>query len=262
MQRNVSTTIVDLHILVKKAEGLPAMDPSGTTNSFVRTYLLPNKLVSSKKKTGVVSKTLEPEWNEELVYTVVPLDELETTRVLEVTLWDHDRRGINAFIGGLRIGPDPIVAGNPELWMDSSADESSHWEAMLTKPGEWVEQWHTLRPAMESRQMIKKRRKTSLSEVNVNISLSSISTNASGPGSAEEANEKSTTLDDETAPKSPAFGTAAGAETATTSHTAPAGGKKRKVVIVWLLLVLSVLTCLLIAFALRLYFYVLIIILI
>ena len=238
--------MVDLSILVKKAEGLPPMDPSGSTNSFVRTYLLPNKLMASKKKTGIVSKSLDPEWNEQLVYTVVPLDELETSRVLELTLWDHDRRGINAFIGGLRIGPDPIVAGNPELWMDSSAEESSHWEAMLSQPGEWVEQWHTLRPSMEPRQMIKMRRKTSISEVNVNISLSSISTNASGP-SAEETKEKSSTLD-ETAPKSPATG----AETASTSHTAPADIKKSKVVMVWLLLVL---TCLLIAFAHSLYLY-------
>ena len=238
--------MVDLSILVKKAEGLPPMDPSGSTNSFVRAYLLPNKLVASKKKTAVVSKTLDPEWNEKLVYTVVPLDELETSRVLELTLWDHDRRGINAFIGGLRIGPDPIVAGNPEQWMDSSAEESSHWEAMLSQPGEWVEQWHTLRPSMEPRQMIKMRRKTSISEVNVNISLSSISTNASVPG-AENTNGKSSTLV-ETASTSPVTG----AEAATASHTAPADIKKSKVVMVWLLLVL---TCLLIAFSHSLYLY-------
>ncbi len=241
--------MVDLHILVKKAEGLPAMEPSGSTNSFVRTYLLPNKLMASKKKTGVVSKSLDPEWNEKLVYTVVPLDELETSRVLEVTLWDHDRRGINAFIGGLRIGPDPIVAGNPELWMDSSAEESSHWEAMLSRQGEWVEQWHTLRPSMEARQMIKMRRKTSISEVNVNISLSSISTNASGSAGAEETSEKLSTLD-ETVPMSPAPATL-GDEATPTSVTASVDIKKSKVVMVWLLLVL---TCLLIAFAQSLYF--------
>lgn len=236
--------MVDLHVLVKKAEGLPAMDPGGSTNPFVRTYLLPNKLMASKKKTAVVSKSLDPEWNEQLVYTVVPLDELETSRVLELTLWDHDRRGINAFIGGLRIGPDPIVTGNPELWMDSSAEESSHWEAMLSQQGEWVEQWHTLRPSMEPRQMIKMRRKTSISEVNVNISLSSISTNASGSGSAEEASEKLSTLD-ETAPRSSA------PEATATSITASVNLKKSKVVMVWLLLIL---TCLLIAFAQSLYF--------
>ena len=217
------------------------MIPNGSTNAFVRAYLLPNKLMASKKKTGVVSKSLDPEWNEELIYSVVPLDKLETRRVLELTIWDHDRRGINAFIGGLRIGPDPIVAGNPELWMDSSAEESSHWESMLSKPGEWVEQWHVLRPSMDPRQLIKMRRKTSISEVNVNISLSSISSNASVPITVEETNEKASTL--ETAPKS----SAAAAEA--TSHTAPAD-VKRKVLMVWLL----ILTCLLIAFAHSLYY--------
>ena len=178
MQRNVSTTLVDIHIKLKKAEGIPAMDPNGSTNAFVRAFLLPNKLMSAKKKTKVVFNCLNPVWEEEMVYALVPLDELETSRVLELTVWDHDRRGINGFIGGLRIGPDPIVAGNPELWMDSTLDESSHWEAMLSQHGEWVERWHTLRTTMDPQQLIKKRRKTSISAVSVNISLSSLSSSA------------------------------------------------------------------------------------
>lgn len=180
MQKNVSTTMVNVHIKVKKGEGIPAMDPSGSTSAFVRAFLLPNKQMSAKKKTKVVFNSLNPVWEEEMVYNLVPLDELETSRVLELTVWDQDRRGINGFIGGLRIGSDPIVAGNPELWMDSSPDESSHWEAMLAQPGEWVEQWHTLRTTMDARQVIKKRRKTSISEVSVSISLSKLST-SSGP---------------------------------------------------------------------------------
>ena len=178
MQKSVSTTMVNVHIKVKKAEGIPAMDPSGSTNAFVRAFLLPNKQMSSKKKTKIVFNSLNPVWEEEMVYNLVPLNELETSRVLELTVWDHDRRGINAFVGGVRIGSDPMVASNPELWMDSSPDESSHWEAMLAQPGEWVEQWHTLRTTMDPRQVIKKRRKTSISEVSVSISMSKLSSSS------------------------------------------------------------------------------------
>lgn len=186
MQRNVSTTLVDVRIKVLKAEGLRAMDPEGSTNPFVRTYLLPNKLVASKKKTKVVFDNLNPVWNEEIVYALVPLNELETSRVLELTVWDHDRRGINGFIGGLRVGPDPIVASNPEMWMDSMTEESSHWEAMLAQQGEWVEQWHMLRPTMEPQRLVKKRRKTSVSAVHVSISMSSISSSSLPPNDPQD----------------------------------------------------------------------------
>lgn len=185
--------MVNVHIKVKKAEGIPAMDPSGSTNAFVRAFLLPNKQMSAKKKTKVVFNSLNPVWEQELVYNLVPLDELETNRVLELTVWDHDRRGINAFIGGLRIGSDPMVAANPELWMDSSPDESSHWEAMLAQPGEWVEQWHTLRTTMDPRQEIKKRRKTSISEVSVSISLSRLSSSPGPQDNLDEATKTSAT---------------------------------------------------------------------
>ena len=193
MQRNVSTTLVDLHVKVLKAEGLPLMDPAGSTNPFVRAYLLPNKTTAAKKKTKVIFNNTDPVWEEEMTYPLVPLNELETSRVLELTLWDHDRRGINGFIGGLRIGPDPIVAANPEMWMDSSSDEISHWEAMLSQQaGEWVEQCHMLRPCMDPQQLIKKRRKTSVSAVNVSISMSSISSSSLPPDDMDPTSKAST----------------------------------------------------------------------
>lgn len=83
------------------------------------------------------------------MYPHVTLEELESSRVLEVTVWDKDRRGVNQFIGGVRLGPDPLTSTNVE-WMDSIGDEVTHWESMLAQPGEWVEQWHHLRPSMDS----------------------------------------------------------------------------------------------------------------
>lgn len=95
----------------------------------------------------VVMNSLAPVWNEEFVYKA-SLKELTGERVLEVTVWDYDKRGSNDFIGGLRLGPKP--SGTPHVeWMDSIGEEAAHWEAVLARPGEWVEQWHTLRPKMD-----------------------------------------------------------------------------------------------------------------
>ena len=136
-----------LHILIKQAEELPIMDSNGLTDATVKCYLLPHRSSSGKRKTKVIKNNLNPVWEEEFVYNYVTLEDLTSGRVLEVTVWDYDRRGSNDFIGGLRLGPTPGRAAKE--WMDSIGDEVSHWEAMLTCPGKWVEQWHTLRATME-----------------------------------------------------------------------------------------------------------------
>ena len=136
-----------LHIKIQEAEDLPIMDVNSLIDATVRCLLLPNRSLSSKRKTRVVKNSLSPVWNEEFTYKV-SRDELRE-RVLEVTLWDYDRRGSNDFVGGLRLGGSPSLGGNREEWMDSVRDEAVHWKAMLAHPGEWVEEWHTLRPSMD-----------------------------------------------------------------------------------------------------------------
>ena len=126
------------------------MDEHGLTDATVKMYLLPNQSSSNKRKTQVIKHNLSPVWNEQFTYENICLEDLSSGRVLEVTVWDYDRRGSNDFIGGLRIGPHPDpVRQKLKNWMDSIGDEVSHWEAMLERPGEWVEQWHVLRPSME-----------------------------------------------------------------------------------------------------------------
>ena len=142
-------TIGTLHVLIKQAKELPSLGPNGETNCFVKSYLLPNKSYGSKKKTKVVEKNLNPEWQEEITYKFLSLSELRSERALEMTLWDNDRRGTNEFLGCVRIGPNPKRVRTPKDWMDSTGEEVSHWEAMLTRPGEWVERWHTLRPSTD-----------------------------------------------------------------------------------------------------------------
>ena len=148
--KNTKRIIGTLHIAIHQAQNLPVMDENELTDATVKIYLLPNQSSSGKHKTRVVSHNLNPVWNEQFTYKNVYMDDLSSGRVLEVTVWDYDRRGSNDFIGGIRIGPHPdSVPHMLEDWMDSTGDEVTHWETMLEQPGEWVEQWHTLRPSME-----------------------------------------------------------------------------------------------------------------
>ena len=117
-------------------------------------HLLPDKGSSGKKKTKVIESNQNPVWEDHFTYEKVSLEELSRERGLEITVWDFHKGSSNNFIGGVRIGPPPGTASKHEEWMDSIGDEVSHWEAMLTHPTEWVEQWHTLRPTMDPRDVL------------------------------------------------------------------------------------------------------------
>ena len=174
MQGRKDTKVVGvLHVSIKEAEDLPKMDPLGLTDATVKLYLLPNRGSSSKKKTHIVNNSLCPVWNEDFEYRYLNLKELKTERVLEVTVWDFDRRGSNDFIGGLRLGP----SSKHKEWMDANDEEVGHWEEVLAHPGEWVERWHTLRSSMFSRWKLAER-ETKLTR-NLNI-MSPIGETTSG----------------------------------------------------------------------------------
>lgn len=147
---NTTRIIGTLHIAIYQAQNLPVMDQNELTDATVKIYLLPNQSSSGKRKTRVVNHNLNPVWNELFTYENVYMEDISSGRVLEVTVWDYDRRGSNDLIGGVRMGPHPDTLPHLlEDWVDSTGDEVTHWEAMLANPGEWVEQWHTLRPSME-----------------------------------------------------------------------------------------------------------------
>ena len=99
---------------------------------------------------GVVKNSGNPTWETQFSYEKVALEEIANERVLEVTVWDWDKKG-SSFIGGLRLGPPPGRSSHPKEWMDGIGEEVSHWEGMLAHPGEWVQRWHTLRSTMDYR---------------------------------------------------------------------------------------------------------------
>ena len=137
---------------VKEAYGLPQMNAHGLTNAKVRLLLLPKSSLLERKKTACVKGSLNPVWNEEFEYKYSALQELKMSRVLELTVWNYDRRGCNDFIGCVRLGPSPDGEDiGSKDWMTSNDKEVEHWTKMLSHPGEWVEAWHDLQPSIGKR---------------------------------------------------------------------------------------------------------------
>ena len=140
-----------LNIVIKQARDLPKMESTKQTDAFIKCYLLPDKSSSGKRKTSVIKNNLNPVWEESFTYEKIHFEELTNERVLEIVVWDFNKGSSSDFIGGLRLGPAPGRAVKHKEWMDSIGDEVTHWEAALARPGEWVDQWHTLRTSMDPR---------------------------------------------------------------------------------------------------------------
>ena len=140
-----------LSVLIKQAKDLRNRSSKGLSDPYAKCYLLPDKSAKGKRKTNVIKNNLNPVWEERFTYEKVTLEELSKERVLEVTLWDFNKSSSNELMGGVRLGPTPTKGAKQKEWMDSSGEEVSHWEAVMSKPGQWVEQWHTLRISMDPR---------------------------------------------------------------------------------------------------------------
>ncbi|XP_048848373.1 double C2-like domain-containing protein alpha isoform X2 [Brienomyrus brachyistius] len=109
---------------------LAAMDVNGFSDPYVKIYLKPDLHKASKHKTGIMKKTLNPEFNEEFFYEI-SLPEL-SGKTLEITVWDYDLGKSNDFIGGV------------SLSCQSQGEPLRHWLDCLKNKGNRVERWHTL----------------------------------------------------------------------------------------------------------------------
>ncbi|KAM5146012.1 synaptotagmin-like protein 4 isoform 1-T2 [Mantella aurantiaca] len=138
----------ELHVWIKEAKNLTAAKSGGTSDSFVKGYLLPIKSRNTKRKTPVVKKTLNPHYNHTFVYNGVKPDDLHNT-CLELTVWDREPLSSNDYLGGVRLGPGTgVFNGQPVDWMDSTGEEMSLWKKMGQYPGSWAEGTLQLRPSM------------------------------------------------------------------------------------------------------------------
>lgn len=138
----------ELQVWIKEAKNLTAAKSGGTSDSFVKGYLLPMRNKASKRKTPVMKKTLNPHYNHTFVYNGVRLEELQHM-CLELTVWDREPLASNDFLGGVRLGVGTgISSGEVVDWMDSTGEEVNLWQKMRQYPGSWAEGTLQLRSSM------------------------------------------------------------------------------------------------------------------
>ncbi|KAM4527124.1 rabphilin-3A [Odontesthes bonariensis] len=91
-----------LHCCIIKAKGLKPMDSNGLADPYVKLHLLPGASKSNKLRTKTLKNTLNPVWNETLVYHGITDDEM-ARKTLRLSVSDEDKFGHNEFIGETRV---------------------------------------------------------------------------------------------------------------------------------------------------------------
>ncbi|KAL3985896.1 C2 domain family protein [Acanthocheilonema viteae] len=88
-----------LTVTVIQAEGLPAMDLGGTSDPYVKLFILPDK--KKKYQTRVQKKSLNPIFNENFMFKI-PYNEI-SGQTLVMSVFDFDRFGKHGQIGEISI---------------------------------------------------------------------------------------------------------------------------------------------------------------
>ncbi|KAM4588835.1 synaptotagmin-2-like isoform 3-T4 [Odontesthes bonariensis] len=111
-----------LTVGILQAADLISMDSGGTSDPYVKVFLLPDK--KKKYDTKVHKKTLNPVFNETFVFKQLPYEELGG-KTLVMSVYDYDRFSKHDVIGEVKIPMNTIDLGRPiEEWRDlESADQ-------------------------------------------------------------------------------------------------------------------------------------------
>ncbi|KAI0980416.1 hypothetical protein GJ496_003096 [Pomphorhynchus laevis] len=98
----------ELRLRVIRGRDLLSSDANGFSDPFVKVYLLPGRDKENKRKTAYMMKTLNPEWNETLVFQNIHSEELKY-KSLDITVWDYDKLSSNDFLGNVLIDLSGII---------------------------------------------------------------------------------------------------------------------------------------------------------
>ncbi|XP_039254071.2 synaptotagmin-7-like isoform X1 [Styela clava] len=120
-----------IDVEIKQARNLKPMDIGGTSDPYVKIWLMVRGKRVDKQKTAIIKNNLNPNFNEKFVFAS-PMDRLREIQ-LEISVMDRDKIGRNETIGKIYLGTK------------SNALEKRHWKEMLTKIRQPVEQWHILK---------------------------------------------------------------------------------------------------------------------
>lgn len=142
-----------LEVFIKEAKNLTAVKSGGTSDSFVKGYLLPDDSKATKHKTLVIKKSVNPQWNHTFTFSGLHPQDLKNV-CLELTVWDKEAFSSNIFLGGVRLNSGSGVSHGKNVdWMDSQGEEQRLWQKMTDNPGTPIEGILMLRSSMGKRQL-------------------------------------------------------------------------------------------------------------
>ncbi|XP_048144920.1 synaptotagmin-like protein 5 isoform X3 [Corvus hawaiiensis] len=142
-----------LEVLIKEAKNLTAVKSGGTSDTFVKGYLLPDDSKATKHKTPIVKKSVNPQWNHTFAFSGLNSRDIQNV-CLELTVWDKESLSSNIFLGGVRLSTGNGVSNGKEVdWMDSQGEEQHLWQKMIDSPGAAVEGVLMLRSSMGKRRL-------------------------------------------------------------------------------------------------------------
>ncbi|XP_026536653.1 synaptotagmin-2 [Notechis scutatus] len=116
-----------LTVGILQAAELPALDIGGTSDPYVKVFLLPDK--KKKYETKVQKKTLNPTYNETFVFKI-PYQELGG-KTLVMAIYDFDRFSKHDIIGEVKVPMNTVDLGQPiEEWRDLESAEKEEPEKL------------------------------------------------------------------------------------------------------------------------------------
>ncbi|CAD5220053.1 unnamed protein product [Bursaphelenchus xylophilus] len=120
-----------IHLI--RAKNLKAMDKNGFSDPYVKFHLIPGNVKATKLTSKTIEKTLNPEWNEEMIYYGITEDE-RLKKTLRVTVLDRDRIGSD-FLGETRVALKKLPLGQTKKFnlylehaMPTPAEQSENTE--------------------------------------------------------------------------------------------------------------------------------------
>ncbi|XP_014002334.1 synaptotagmin-6 [Salmo salar] len=125
-----------LTLTVIKCRNLKAMDITGYSDPYVKVSLICDGRRLKKKKTTIKKNTLNPTYNEAIIFDIPP-DSMDHVS-LHISVMDYDLVGHNEIIGVNRVGCSAEGLGK------------GHWNEMLAYPRKPIAHWHPLLEAKKS----------------------------------------------------------------------------------------------------------------
>lgn len=133
-----NSTAGKLTLLISKARNLKAKDLLGSSDPYVKVWLLYQGHRHEKRKTPVQMKTLSPVFDATFDFAV-PLERVKDTS-LHVYVMDYDKWSQNEVIGELLLSSK------------SGYTERKLWNEMLAKPKQFVGSWMVLRRMKDTKE--------------------------------------------------------------------------------------------------------------